>query len=652
MYRTRFSLFAWAVVGLIFAAVPAAARLAWQGDALVTDQGQRVGQVVCSHAPGFSVQRRMKAVDRSTYRVEWTFTALQTVSDARVEVGFVHASPAAWWMIPSVSYNGNRWGRGKEPKGARTDGGWWTFSYRRTPLPGAVYSEGADFAVATWGDVPRHEDEDFSCGIMTEKETTTHRLLWPEEEQPQSYTGRDHFEKGWQRRVTLPAGAKRTLSMYIHVVPVEPEHRAIRGFLDCAWKLARQPRMKTPDKKTVWDLGIRYFKESLWAEEGSYRGFSIGLTLDREGRWTQRRFAKYEAGWCGQNISVACSMLWDYLQRGDRTSLEKGLATLDCWAEHCRLPNGLFVVQYDAILSGRPCRLDACNLGTAAVNYLEAYELARQCGADRPQYRQLAYDICDFVVNDQQANGCLARGWTYDGECLFREGTVGAFLIPALIEAYRSSKNMKYLTSARRAYDYYVTEIRQDGYSTAGALDTWCIDKESSISILRSALLLYRLTGQKEYLDDAVHTSYYLSTWLWHYDGIYPADDQTTREHYHTFGATSVSTQHHHLDPYACLWVPQWFELARITGQRQWREKAEAIWRYCCQLISDGRLTLNGHIRPAGSQNEAFFESVWGLGRGNGDAPAASSSNRINDWLVAWPGAFRLETIRKMNKKL
>ena len=100
--------------------------------------------------------------------------------------------------------------------------------------------------------------------------------------------------------------------------------------------------------------------------------------------------------------------------------------------------------------------------------------------------------------------------------------------------------------------------------------------------------------------------------------------------------------QHHHLDPYALFWVPEWFELTKLTGDSQWKEKAIAIWNNGCQLISDGTLVINGRVRPVGSQNEAYLQSHW-----NWDA--APHFDRINSWLVAWPGAFRLETLRKLD---
>jgi hypothetical protein len=126
---------------------------------------------------------------------------------------------------------------------------------------------------------------------------------------------------------------------------------------------------------------------------------------------------------------------------------------------------------------------------------------------------------------------------------------------------------------------------------------------------------------------------------------VYPEDSDFTQYGFHTFGATSVSVQHNHLDPYALYWVPEWIELSALTEDPQWQEKALAIWRAGNQLVSDGNLMVNGHLRPAGSQNEAYFECQWGLAAAGA---YKDEGYRINNWLVAWPGAFRLETLRRL----
>jgi hypothetical protein len=612
-----------------------------QPDGMALMEGETlVGLYQVLPVEGISHRQKIEKLDDHTYKIVNRFRALEDKEGTRLEVRFVSPSRAGFWMIPSVSYNGNQWGRGGEPKGARDNGEWRTVSYRRTPIPGAMYSEGERYAVATWSGVPASAREDFSISLQPEETQTSHCYGWPEEEMPQVYDGRDHFAPGYRTSLTLEKGETFSFPVYIHVEPVQEGHKAMRPFLDKAWELADKPVVEVYSPEQLWELGIRYAKESLWAEEGDYKGFSIGLLPTPDGGWKQRGGGKYEIGWCGQNASYAISLLQDYLKNGSEESLEKGMTTLDTWSR-CLLPNGLFRVNYD----NPGGSIDACNLGTAAVNFFEACDVAQQCGKERPNYEKLAFRICDFVKADQQENGCYAKGWRPDGTCLYREGTIGCFLVPAMIEAYRRSDNEEYLESAQKAYDHYLSELKEKGFTTAGALDTWCIDKESSISLLRSALRFYALEQDPEYIEDALAISYYLSTWLWHYDGVYPEDSDFKQYDYHTFGATSVSVQHNHLDPYALYWVPEWIELSELTGDSQWQEKALAIWRSGNQLVSDGNLMVNGHLRPAGSQNEAYFECQWGLAAAGA---YKDEGYRINNWLVAWPGAFRLETLRRL----
>ena len=95
---------------------------------------------------GISHREETERLDEETFRLNCTFTATENLDSTRLEAGFVHLSPSPFWMIPSVSYNGNEWGRGKEPKGARENGEWRTVAARRTSIPGAMYSEGERFA--------------------------------------------------------------------------------------------------------------------------------------------------------------------------------------------------------------------------------------------------------------------------------------------------------------------------------------------------------------------------------------------------------------------------------------------------------------------------------------------------------------------------
>ena len=599
--------------------------------------GTLVGTLSCG-VEGGNVKTDCLAekMSESLLCVDWTVTALEDIDSLRLTPSFERADSVSFAMVPSVSYNGNGWGRGKEPKGFD-----FSCSWRRTPIPGASYTEAGGFAAALWSDVP--DGTDFSVSLSG----GIHRFIIPEEEMPFSYVKRDGYAPGYARKMSLRKGESLHFLAYLCVAPSEPGHRAVRHFLDEAWamSLSTQTLANCASPSQLWERGIHYAKNSLWVEEGPYKGLSIGLTPSGESGWMQRPHWKYEAGWCGQNISFANSLLQDYRMTSDSTSLRCSLDILRTWSSpQTVFPNGLFVTNYDYILDNTENpRLDACNLGTAALQFFEASErLSDIQGVEalRERLESVSFGILDFVRSDQQENGCYGKGWTSDGDCISRDGTVGAFLIAPMILAAKISGCDFYMDSARKAYDFYMGEFNRLGFTSAGALDTWCIDKESSAPLLRAALMFYEQNGEQSFLDDAQAIGYYLSTWLWHYEGHYPATSDFSRYGFSTFGTTAVSVQHHHLDPYALVYVPELLRLSELTGRDCWRQKAIAIWHGGSQLVSDGTLTMHGRLRPEGSQNEAFLHCNWGWNGNPGDVT-------LNDWLVAWPGAFRLETLRK-----
>ncbi len=131
-----------------------------QDDRMVLMSGKTVvGELNPSVTKGMNRTDQIEMLDSCTFKITCQYTALEDMETARINLDFVHKSASDYWMIPSVSYNGNNWGRGKEPKGAQQNGKWRTYSYRSTPIPGATYSEGTRFAVAMWSDVPQNEKE-------------------------------------------------------------------------------------------------------------------------------------------------------------------------------------------------------------------------------------------------------------------------------------------------------------------------------------------------------------------------------------------------------------------------------------------------------------------------------------------------------------
>lgn len=543
-------------------------------------------------------------------------------------------------MIPAVNYNGNTWGQGLEPKGFAWQDTPWVVAAHRTAIPGATFSEDSFRSWALFADYEPQNIENTACSIEKYTDHRVHRLISPNREGPLVYNQRDVLSAPHpvSEQTLAPGDSMHLVSWLITEEVQKNTGPSWRKFMDVAWDLIKAKPLSEEPADTLWSRGITYAVKSLWAEEGSYRGFSIGL-IWQDSQWVQRPGWKYEIGWCGQNASLANSLLHDYQLHGNAESLSKALACLDTWSKSTAFPNGLMRTHYDYQLGLTTSqeRLDACNLGTAALNFFEAAELTRQVGHAREHLRQMALGICYFILKDQEVSGRYGKAWAISGEALDREGTIGAFLIPPMLQAFVETTDSSYLQSGRQAHRYYMQEFRRSGSTSAGALDTYCIDKESAISLLRSGLRLYQLTNDSVYLQDAVAISYYLSTWLWHVDYPYADTSEFSQYGWSTLGATAVSVQHHHLDPYALLWVPEWFLLSELTGDGQWKEKAQAIWFNGSQLVADGQQTIHGRVRPVGAQNEAFFQTEW-----------SRSPGTFNDWLVAWPTAFRLETLRKL----
>ena len=233
----------------------------------------------------------------------------------------------------------------------------------------------------------------------------------------------------------------------------------------------------------------------------------------------------------------------------------------------------------------------------------------------------------------------FGKAWNVEtGECADPQGSIGAYVIPGLITLYQVTGEEAYIAAARKALRFYRDRDLAAFRCTAGALDTYCIDKESASPLLRAALRLYDITGDRSYVEKAEKVAWYLSTWTMHFTVKYPEGCVINEIGFDTFGSTSVSTAHNALDHFALRDISAFLQLYELTGFAQWKERALAFWCGACQGISDGTLVVNGRLRPAGSSDEAVSHTHW---RRN-STPAFSPTQ----WLSAWPCSFRLEILR------
>lgn len=591
---------------------------------------------------GWAVTDRIEQSAPGQFRVErlWRNLSAQA-QEVVLSCELLHLGDDLFSLIPAVSYNGNRWGGGREPKGFYDESGerprTWVFGGDRVSVPGCTISQGAGYAVAlyTTPDAAAHS----GCSMQRGAQGLRHGLMWPLQEAPSSYVRRDSYGPGIHTTEHLDPGAACTRTFFVVISPVTEPHGGYGAVLDAAWErfYHHVPAQHSPQQ--LWSLGVRFAKEQLWVESDEFVGFSIGLTL-RDGAWVQRPDWRYEIGWCGQNAGLAAMLLQDFLWHGDEESWRRGAATLDHWSQTGRLASGLFYTNFDHKLAGiaNP-ELDTCNLGHGAYHFLLASELAEKAGRPRALWRETGLAACDFFVEHALPNGKLGKLWTGQGECQDPDGTIGCSVVWPLTKAYRMTGNDAYLHTAMRAYRAYADDDLAQLRCTAGALDTDCIDKETAFALLLPGVELYELTGDRTFLQQAEKAAYYLASWQWHYSLAFAPGTPAAVMGYDTFGGTSVSVQHHHLDPWGALIALGWLRLARASRKAIWRQRGAAAWRQASIGVSDGSLVFNGIARPAGGQDEGFYHTRW-------SGQPGYKPGEVSDWLVAWPTAFRLITLQ------
>lgn len=579
-------------------------------------------------------------------------------------------------MVPSVSYNGNGWGDTPEYVGDfAEDGTPWSWAWHRVTVPGCTYSENSEISIALMCDA----NTNCACSLYKIDEGKNHVLIFPEEEKPK--TLHRHFWEGPFEGTMEPT---QDFEGIIFTHPSDGTKFRYKHILDFAWRYYGHEMKPAQSAKELYRLSLAFCNYLFEREKSGFAGFSRGAQWNLDTTSYKKTEHIYEVGWAGQSASLANAFIYDYLRTGDKDKLSRAIETHDSWMEMGKHPAGhitsrlafdeasyrepnykeepskwdygenIYENMYNMYRAykekgevpnipraadGRRLYVnDACSNGTVADCYFEAYDLLREAGIEKPEYLEFAFGICDFALKSQDENGCFAKSWQDNGEVLSKKGTIGCFLILPMLRAYEKSGDKKYLDAATRAFDFYYSELERDGFTTAGALDTYSIDKESASPLLRDAIALYDATGDKKYVACAETVAWYLSSWMMYCTVDYPEECLIKQLGYDTFGGTSVSTPHNALDMYALRDVISFERLASLTGNVQWRERAIVLWCHATQLISDGTLYAGGRLRPAGSQDEAVFHTRWGRKVSGPFVPT--------QWFPNWPCAFRLENLR------
>ena len=217
-------------------------------------------------------------------------------------------------------------------------------------------------------------------------------------------------------------------------------------------------------------------------------------------------------------------------------------------------------------------------------------------------------------------------------------------MIVAMLECYNETGIKKYLESAIRAHDFYYERDLDNFVCTAGALDCTSIDKETAYPFVTSSLMLYDITAEQKYITRAEMAAYYFTSWMFFYEVLYEGGSEFTEYGYRTTGGTAISAEHHAIDAWGSVIVPEMCRLAALTGKESWLRIARLMWSGAIQgmTLREGHL-IHGVQRPIGSHNEGFFQARWTKYR-----PTCEERGHFNDCLSAWCGAFRMYAVEQL----
>ncbi len=568
------------------------------------------------------------------------------------------------YLIPCVSYNGNKFGDGLEPKGmiCEKTGEPWIHSFERTSIPSCSLTETKDVCVSLFADALDKDSMVSSVSLRPVGDRISQRIYWPVTEAPFTYYANDKYNEPLHTYITLGFGETFTSSVYMLAAVPMWENFGICQTLDRALELFPFTHGKSRTTDEIWRLGMA-FSRYLQQEYKGELLFASGVRTNSA--FGQNSIPHYEVGWCGQNIMNARMHMIEYFRTGERALLDNALRVCEAWLKK-QYDNGLVLAHYEWYTEGLSSTVqprdfskpwasnvsykdgwlpETCNTAWAACEMLKTWDLLRQNGIDRPDFKEFATKICDFFCDHYSEKYAFGKAWNIDGTCAEEGGTIGVFVTMALTEAYRILKDERYLEFAKKSLEFYVKRDLDNFVCTAGAIDCTCEDKETAGPVIIAALDLYEFTKEQKYLDYALKASYYFASWMYTYDGYYSPDKEFVQYGYYTSGSTAVSVQHPALDQWGELMCCEWLRLADYTGDERWRKRAVMMWYNATQCIADEENhVFHGIERPIGGQNEAFYQARWG------HLKDCNKSGHLNDWCVSWVNVFRLTVLDRLTR--
>ncbi len=543
-----------------------------------------------------------------------------------------------FYMVPCFNYNGNGWGTCNEPKDMERDGKPWIVPSDRIGVPACSIAELAGECIGLFA----HTDgasQNSSASIFCKDGRTVQRIYFSHIEYPVVYLRKFVYGEPMIEFLNIARGQTLSFTCYTYNRIKRGEKFAYGGLFDFVNTRCIKPLTPALEAKQINDFNFDFVASLV---EKTPEGYLSNMGFlpcgehrdgDANSSFAFRKTGKYEIGWCGQNITVAEMHIRKYLDEGDTNALNIGMGIIDTWLGR-QYPSGVISAHFDTDFCDSE-RIDSCNEGWLLWKLILCCELLKAADVDVEKYESACKRVAGYYL-EYFPHGGFPQISSPVGKVLTNDGCAGTMLMLGFLTAYKYFGDWMYLIRGKEAFDFYYDTFLANSIAAGGALDTYCIDKESAGPVLRSALLIYELSGDEQYIAKAKQVAYYLMSWTYHHDVAFPDGSDCAAVGVRTTGGTSVSTAHQHLDVWGAYYVGDMVKLYELTGNEAFLEQAKILWLFTLQYISDGNMTLHGMTRPRGAQNEAVLHCNWNWSE-------SGKKGQLNDWLVAWVATFQMD---------
>lgn len=185
---------------------------------------------------------------------------------------------------------------------------------------------------------------------------------------------------------------------------------------------------------------------------------------------------------------------------------------------------------------------------------IQQAELLRKQGYGnliKPEWNSSLKKAADALINVWNRYGQFGQTINVEtGDMEVNGSTAGAVSVGALALASEYFNEPRYMDIAKKACRYYYERDFKNGYAGGGAAEIiQSPDSETPWDMAESAMGLFEITGEPEWLEIAKNAVYMLSTWTVSYDYNFPPDCDMARSNCHATGSIFASSQNNHSAP-------------------------------------------------------------------------------------------------------